>query len=337
MKNRIEKGSFFLYLCSIFFKTIVSFKNFLYDKKILKGKKIFSPVISVGNIIAGGSGKTPFIIFLAKKIQAKIGIVSRGYRSLAENKNICISSKQAKKMSFEEIGDEPLMIAKNVDVMFLLGKNKKKSFKKAGDVDILLMDDGFQKRSLYRDIDIVIISCADPFSNGYFLPKGFLRDSLKSLRRADYIVLSNADKEKFEKIKKEVQKYSKAPIFATAPFVCGIYDRNYKKVDIIIKKIGAFCSIAYPKLFFDLLKKEGYELVYTKEFLDHEDFSFEDLKEFLKKDIEAIFCTEKDIVKIKNIFLDIPIFFVKIDLKVLFGEKNWKNLMSTISKKIYNG
>ncbi|KPK33095.1 MAG: hypothetical protein AMS24_02245 [Chlamydiae bacterium SM23_39] len=337
IKNK--KRLFFLYFLSIFWRFFVYLKNIFYEKNILKIKKVDIPIISIGNLVCGGVGKTPFIIFLYEKLKKNIGIISRGYGSKIGRKNIVVDKNFLKKDLAKEIGDEPSMLLNRLNSLIFVGKDRIKSAEKARklNLDAVLMDDGFQYRKLHRDIDIVILNAKNVFSNGCFIPRGFLRENPKRLKKADFIVINNIkDRLDYEIAKQKIVKYARCPIIAVTPFIKNIVGE--KSVGFFVKKIAVFCAIANPQFFIRLLEDKGYEIVEKFFLLDHSFFSKKKLKQFFikakKNGAEAVFCTEKDWVKLFDL-KDLEVFYVKIDLKILFGEENMEKLISSIEKKIY--
>jgi len=341
-KNKILK--FFLGFFSIFFEFAVFFKNLLFDLKILKSKKVKPIVISVGNIVAGGTGKTPFIILLAKKLipKYKVAILSRGYKSKFENRGLLVD--QNSNFTAQEIGDEPLFLKHRLKkATIFIGKNKLKSAKRAGDLnfDIVLIDDGFQYRKIKKDIEIVIINASDPFGYNRFLPKGYLRDSLKSLKRANFVVINNAD-EKTTHLEKKIKRYTDASIFQTIVVPNNFYDLSKKKKEIEKNsKVALFCAIAYPAYFFNTIKKMGFDIVNFSTFLDHEKFSLNKLKEFIQKSkakkAKYVLITEKDAVKLDaNLKMDLPIFYLETSLKISSDNLNFISLVEKIMKLVNN-
>ena len=195
------------------FKTLLSFAACIYgiaikiiDHAYRKGwrKKYRSrlPVISIGNITLGGTGKTPFTIFAADHFHSsgkRVGVLIRGYG-----------------------GDENKMLSENLpDVRVYTGRDRSVSAKKAENekIDILLMDDGFQHRTLARDLDIVLLDSLIPFGNGKLFPRGILREPVSVLERADVIILTKADRSGFnerESLKKKIRAITKKAVIAVA-------------------------------------------------------------------------------------------------------------------------
>ena len=226
-----EKNGFFPFLLRIFlwvlswpFKLIVNCRNWMFDQGWVSR---YSPpvpvVISVGNIVVGGTGKTPVTLMLAQEFYDDflVAILSRGYRSQAEKLRVpvIISKGQGPMQPAKFCGDEPYLLAQNLPKVYVIvGKDRHKASNiaaKAG-AHLIVLDDGMQHRRLARDFEIVVMDTYDLFGQGYFLPRGLLREDKKSLHRADLIILNHVhDINKFEETKKELAKFSDAPIIGT--------------------------------------------------------------------------------------------------------------------------
>lgn len=343
IENSDNKKNILLLFCSFLFSKIISFRHFLYDKKILKVKRIEKFVVSIGNIVCGGVGKTPFTIFLANRL-TNIGIVCRNYGSSCK-KTFKLQDKNIETIDLKNISDEAFFLFKRTKKPIFVGKNKflsSKMAEKEKGIKVLLIDDGFQHRKLHRDIDIVILDGKnkDFFLKQKFLPSGFLRDSLKRLFYADFIGINHVeDKDCFLEMEKKIKKYTKAHVFGMAPkFLC-IKNRLGKKVDLEKGKIGIFSSISKISYFESFLKGLGYTIVGKEQFFDHSFFDERILERFAKKmkllKATSIFCTEKDIVKIFNKRFSLPIYYVEIDIKIIFNKDIFENLVSIIKKKVY--
>ncbi|MGE5196002.1 MAG: tetraacyldisaccharide 4'-kinase, partial [Anaerolineae bacterium] len=170
--------AFFLYLCSRLYAGAGFLRNLAYDKKWLKDTSVDAVVISIGNIVSGGTGKTPFIHHLAKELEGfcKLAILSRGYRSKMEHAP-SPQKLDRQKGGAEEWGDEPCWLAAQLpDVDVWVGKRRSLSAALASSqgAQVILLDDGMQYRHLKRDIEIALIDACDPFGKGYFLPRGYL-------------------------------------------------------------------------------------------------------------------------------------------------------------------
>lgn len=329
----------FLLPISWIYKFFVSCRNWAFDHEWLRR---YSPpvpvVISVGNIVTGGTGKTPVTLLLAKEFydSVPIAILARGYRSKAENLStpVVLSRGQGPMHPASYCGDESYMLSQNLPKAFVfVGKDRHKSSNmaaKAG-AKIILLDDGMQHRRLARDFEVVVMDGCDPFGQGYFLPRGLLREGIRSLARADLIILNHIDEHDcFVKIRQQIASYSTAPVVGTKTEVAQILDLNGKPISSISgKKVGIFCGIAHPDYFHKTITGLGAQVVDTYFIADHMDYNFNELADFAQtckeKDAEMILCTEKDRVKlVESLQLAIPIAWVQMRLVFVEGEMLWK-------------
>ena len=326
---------------SIFYRSLSSFRNLFYDLKLFKqvgAQK--TKIISIGNIVAGGTGKTPFTIFLANKLALnnKIAIITRGYKSKYENKSLMID----KKSNFlkKDLPDEAMIFLQRVkNPSIFIGKKKHLSIKKTSalNFDIVLIDDGFQTRELKKDLEIVILNAKNPFGNNNFLPRGYLREAPKSLKRADFIVVNNA-KSKILDLEDKIKKYTKSPIIYTAPIANKFMDLYKKEIFIEkLSKVAIFSAIANGDLFYSIIKDLRFDIVNTLNLLDHSRISRQLLADFiqksLKKDAKVIITTEKDAVKLDpNLKFDLPIVYLEIGLKITANYELFRGLVEKIMK-----
>lgn len=273
-----------LKLVSHGYKLGVSIRNTAFDR-FYRPAKLKTPVISVGNIVAGGTGKTPVIEYLSQALAPKkIAILTRGYRRKSK-KNILITPDTL----VEECGDEPYLLAQRMPTAtIIVGADRVHSGLRAQEsgAEILLLDDGMQHRRLHRDIEIIVMQADDLFGGGHFLPRGLLRP------------------------------YTDAPITA-------MQLRVENSHEISSKKVAVFSAIANPKNFYKTLKTLGCDIVETIEKPDHHSFTPEELQGLANraKGATILVCTEKDAVKLpKNLHL--PIVPVKISLSPTFGREH---------------
>ena len=345
-----------LYLVSLFYRLTMAIRNSLYDSFYKWGKSFrlnlfrinissaSAKVISIGNIVAGGTGKTPLTILIAKEILAKkksLAILSRGYKAEIENDASgpqLISHGSGPIMAAEKCGDEPYLMSKNtLGALFYVGKNRVASARMAVDAgaNVILLDDGMQYRSLHRDFDIVLLDAQDPFGKDYFLPRGFLREHPKALKRSDLIVLNHIYSEScFRELKKKVGRWSNAPVVGVSPQYLQTLSLDGKQsFDLRGKKVLAFCGIAKPKYFFELLESQGAKVVHKEILPDHEKASktFFDKADLIAKeiDVDLMVCTEKDAVKMEALSsFSVPIGFVKIELVIRYGKKAFEEALN---------
>lgn len=304
-------------ILSFIYEIIVKFRNFCYEKNIKKIKKVDGvKIICIGNIVVGGAGKTPAVQYFAKKCISegkKVGILSRGYKGKRIKDPFLVRDNEKIYAKVSESGDEAYLHALNLNVPVVVSKNRyegAKYLKEKFNVDIIIMDDGFQHRKLYRDKNIVLIDATNPFGNFKYLPFGRLRESLYELKRADEIIISKSNfinKIKIYEILTILKRYNKKNVSVKM----ATFDKEYfynidkKKVsleEIKDKKVLIFSSIANPKVFFDTIKELNPKKIEQINFEDHHMYTNLEIDKILKEasDYDYILTTEKDIVKIED-------------------------------------
>lgn len=349
--DKKAKGFIFnlLRFSSVFYAMGSSLKNKLYDKNVLKPKKVDAYVISIGNLTTGGVGKTPLVAqianFLVEKGE-KVAIVSRGYGSalskkakvktccapifpLSEGVNV-ISDGENIFFNAKMAGDEPHWLAENTKAFVITAKNRFDGAKFAVEnfgVTKIILDDGFQHRKLHRDLDIVLIDSEMGFGNENLLPAGPLREGLEAFDRIGKLVVvsKNTDHTRAEKYAKIMGKKLKKETFVcyTEPdFAYNIFDKQELLKDG--EKVVAFSAIAQPNQFYNFLK--NFEVEKTFDFDDHHLYSQEDIDSILACGCKNIVTTEKDAVKLKGFnFGKSKIFALKLktnlDVEKLLNEK----------------
>lgn len=323
-------GFFFgvLKFCSVFYGLGSGFKNFLYDKNILRPTKVGAKVISVGNLTTGGVGKTPVVNaisnYLTKK-ENKVAIISRGYGGKLSNKNVNVISDGERVLADATMaGDEPYWHATNSSAVVITCKDRVRAAKFAVEnfgVTHIILDDGFQHRKIFRDLDLVLADSEKWFGNECLLPAGPLREGKEGVKRIGKLVVvsKNSDHTKAEKLVKIMEKKMKLPtaLCKTEPDVT----YNLLSGEVLPKgqKVSTLCAIGQPEQFINFVKKD-YEVVNSRIFDDHHAYVVEDLNSL--EDLPIV-TTEKDAVKLKEFDLK-NIYALKLkvslDVKGLLGE-----------------
>jgi len=292
-----------LRLASVFYGIGAELKNELYKYKIVQPKKVSAKVVSVGNLTTGGVGKTPVVGEIAKYLKSKgqrVAIVSRGYGGKLSNKNInVISDGETIYYGASMAGDEPYWLAKETGCVVVTSRSRYRASKYAIEkfnVDIILLDDGFQHRKLYRDVDIVLIDSVKQFGNKCQLPAGPLRESVKALDRADSIVVvsKSTDHTEAQNFVDNLEKMYNKPAFLCKIEPDEFY--NIKNNTSLAKgsRAAAVCAIGQPEQFFAFLS--DFDIVKKITFDDHHIYTFDELSQIS----ENIITTEKDAVKMKD-------------------------------------
>lgn len=348
-------STFFLKPLSSLWSILYRIRRSFYEYGILKKEYFKVPIISVGNITFGGTGKTPMIIWLIKKIESynmEPVVLTRGYKGKLEHNSGIIKGGQKFLCNPHEYGDEPLLISKKMKSgAVIVGKRRSANLKKYFhqiEPDVVLLDDGFQHIQLYRSFNILIFDALLPLESYKTAPLGYLREGLTALKDADAVLISRADQVDEKKIdgllelighhlnpSVSIGKFTYAPI--------GLYDGFDKKVmeieDLNGKNIIALTAIASPESFYHLLEANGANIVEKLVYQDHHFFNHEDINEILHKSIqsEAIIVTsEKDMVKIRKVTKNPRIFCVNIEIKFISGEKELVGKLRNILNLDYN-
>lgn len=312
---------FLLLIFSAIYWLVFNF-NKLQQKIFSKKAKI--PIICVGNIIAGGSGKTPIAIAIGKILQKNkinFAYLSRGYlgkfnelQTLDENSN------------FNDVGDEALLL-KEIAPTFVAKKRVFAACKISDDYDFqaLILDDGMQNFSLQKDLTIMVIDGKIQFGNKFLIPAGPLRQSILSgLKISDLIVVIG-------KIDENLRKILQKQIEENKVFQAEIKSKNLDKFQN--QKLFAFCGIAYPEKFFSYLQENGCEIVERKVFGDHYSYNNQDLKNLVEKanEINAkLITTKKDWIKFNSFYKE-KIDFLEIEVEFLEEEKITSKILKILN------
>ncbi len=316
-------------------------RNRLYDLGLLKVRRVDAPVISVGNLSVGGTGKTPFVIHLTDRLKklvgarkVKLGVVSRGYKGSADE-TLLVSDGRRRLADFMSAGDEPVLMAESAPgVVVVVDRNRFRGAEHAVKnlrVKLLLLDDGFQHRKLHRDLDIVLLDASDPSGSRLVLPAGYLREPYKSLRRADIIVLSKAtgDNDELGERALKLRELVKKPVVVTK--MVPRYWRRLNQAElhapeeIAGKKTTAFAGIARPDSFFNTVTSLGADLVEALPMSDHCNYSKRYLdyisRRYLHSKSEWMVTTAKDAIKLPPILRFLPVYLLETNMEVVFGEE----------------
>lgn len=322
-----------LWLATFPYRWIVAIRNRRFDQ----GKGVARarvPVISIGNLTTGGTGKTPLVCYLAtrlRQLDLRVSILSRGYGANESGVN-----------------DEALELEMRLpDVPHLQDPNRKKIADIATEelaAEVLLLDDGFQHRKLHRDIDIVVVDATNPFGFGHLLPRGLLREPIQNIERSDIAVINRCnfvDDTSISAIKKELRKFKPTLPIALAWTVADKLvdcDGNaFDMKDFKGKSVAAICGIGNPSGFQSTLEQLGVNVIASKEFPDHHRYSRVDIEQISEwvetlDGCHALLCTQKDLVKIKlRKVANVDLFAVQISTKI---KRNEKVLWETIHAKM---
>lgn len=327
-----------LSFASIFYGIAINSRNFLYFIKILPKTKLDRTVISIGNLTTGGTGKTPITAELARiigKSGKKVAILSRGYGGSLNSKDVHLISDGEKVFyTAKEAGDEPFWMGSNIKKVFVITcRDRVKAAKwaiKELDIDIFILDDGYQYVKLERDLNILLVDGHKKFGNNMLLPAGPLREPISEIKRADKVIVVNKISYTQKSVKDcrayaryLIKKYD-LEVFGCNTVATGLYN-TIKNIPVLSpQKVYAFTGIAQPEFFFASIESHRHTLMKKVEFDDHYAYTQEDLSKIITaakiSGADIIATTEKDIVKIKpfldKMTLDMPFYVLKLSIEL---------------------
>ncbi len=306
---------------SSIYSAVTRTRNEFYDRGVLSAHRLRGPVVSIGNIAAGGSGKTPFVIALGEMLKRRgvsFDVLSRGYGRKTKGVGLVHPDGSA-----ADFGDEPLLIARRLEVSVVIGEDRYAAGRFAEEnfgPRLHLLDDGFQHRGLARDFDIVMVNATD--ARDGLIPRGSLREPLTALLRADAIVLTND----------------------TPTDGLPLHHQKIWRVqrDIIAPEVSepclAFCGIARPEAFFAQLRAAGINLVGTRKFRDHHAYTKSDVRSLLaarkKSGATSFITTEKDAINLEPFLAELaPLHLAPVYMQIDDANAVAKTLWAAIAAR----
>jgi len=291
-----------LSVLSSLYGCVISIRNILFDVGIFKSVKLSIPVICVGNLTVGGTGKTPMVIYVVRmllEMDKRVVILSRGYKSNADGSN-----------------DENILLKSALPgVEIVVDGDRVRGGRFAIEQynpDILVMDDGFQHRRLRRELDITLVDARSPFGYGYVIPRGYLRERKEGLRRSDVAIITRADQvngARLKSISSSIASLTNNGIQCTATHApVALYDMDNNAIalsDLKSKPVYAFCAIAKGEAFVETLSALQCKIIGHKFFRDHHHYTEQEIESVVnagkgggEKVDNWYVTTEKDWVKI---------------------------------------
>ena len=362
---RAALARWFMWTLSGLYRGLVQARLALFRNGWKEQHHLGTLVVSVGNITVGGTGKTPVVEMLARSLHQRgrrVAILSRGYKSrrlekpqpwvgqdgrpLAEEllpKIVSIGGKLLLESKFA--GDEPYMLARNLPgVAVIVDRDRVKGGRFAVSqlgADTLILDDGMQYLKLAHALDIVLVDAREPFGTEALLPRGTLREPPPNLRRASYILITKCDGQSNETLISRLRQYNRTagiiecthgPIHLENPFTGDIQPLGFLRD----KWVAAVSGIAVPENFERLVEKLGARVEIRRRFPDHHRFGRREIDKFIQRcierDMQLIITTEKDAVRFpRPKQLDVPIYFLRIEVALLKGADVWEDMVERLS------
>lgn len=322
---------------AVCYGVVTRVRNLLYDSGIFTVYKAAVPVIAVGNITAGGTGKTPFVDFLIGELRSRglrPAVVSRGYGGRFRGKVGIVADAKGLHMSAVEAGDEPVLLARRHPSCPVVIAPRRvdavKELERRQDADIIVMDDGFQHRSLGRDVDIVLLDAERPFGNGWTLPAGNLREFKSGLKRADLLIRTKC-RETGGRALPGLDSFSSH--YRLAGTAVALDGTTVDLESLAGRRLLAFSGIANPDRFFSDLENAGLQVYNSLSLADHVDYRDPAVADRLKDcsgGVEALITTEKDAVKLADDMFELPCYYVPISVVVEDSE----NMIAAVMKRL---
>ena len=326
-----------LRLASIPYGIAVRRRNRNYDRESAEIHQCGVPVVSVGNLTTGGTGKTPIVCLLAKWFRQRglrVAIVSRGYGRGDADANDEAMELHARLPDVPHVQNPDRVAAAQIAVEEL-------------EAQVVLMDDGFQHRRLYRNLDLVVIDATCPFGYGYQLPRGLLRESMDGLNRADAVLITRChavNPKSITSIRQTVTAFNaETPILASDHAPIGLLeypDSHLPLTDIKQQKVGVLSAIGNPDAFEMTVRQCGAIVQSSRHLPDHDPYSPETVTalrewaENLDREIKCIVCTHKDLVKLQTDRLGGKhLVALQIELTLHGNEQSLNDLLEPVAKR----
>ena len=335
---------------SCLFRAVVAIRYWFYDIGILRRFPLGCQVISIGNVTAGGTGKTPVTEKFARALAAegrKVAILSRGYRrkeapwwrrafTQVVEPPLVVSDGRHVLLDSAIGGDEPYMLASNLPgVCVIVDRNRVKAgrwaIRRFG-CDTLILDDGFQYQRLRHSLEVVLVDKTNPFGNGHMLPRGVLREPAKHIARADVIFLTKSDGDTADVIARIRQLNAKAEIIECrhAPrLLKDVWSRDELPLSWLNgKKLATLSGIAVPQGFEDSLRHLGAKVIWCERYADHHRYDASEIIYALNRTSDmgatALITTEKDAVRFPQLkTTPVPCYYLRVDIEILKGAENF--------------
>jgi tetraacyldisaccharide 4'-kinase len=323
-----------LYLPSKLYELVVRARLALYENGLLKTYKLESPVISVGNLTLGGTGKTPCVAFLANFLRGEghnVAILSRGYRRRSSGR-VVVSNGEDILCGPLEAGDEPYLLANSCPgVPVVVDADRYSAGKWLAErkpVTVFILDDAFQHLRLARDLNLALVDATEPLTG--LLPAGRLREPVSGLRRADAVIVTRSDRISDRcALERTILKHAELPVFYAHHEMTKMRRLDERETinasDLARKRVAAFSGIARPERFIADLSNLGIEVIQRFDFPDHHRYQRDEFLNLLKRargaEAEAIVTTEKDAANLTRLPREllgqsaIPIFAAQIEFR----------------------
>jgi len=309
---------------------------FLKNRRV---ERVPIPVVSVGNLSVGGEGKTPLVMKIASffiESGFRPAVITRGYR----RKRRGVFSVNIDEDDPRTCGDEPYLLARNLKCPVVVGRKRKEAIKKAIDdygVNVAILDDGFQVRTLKKDVEIVVIKTTRNSLNFDLFPFGPMREPIENIRRSDLIVLNEGlRKNQFFDFPQSLS--GSIPLFRSwfkVLNLCNIRSGIYKDYNQLRgMEVVAFSGLGDNDSFFNLLADIGAKIKVTVSFPDHHFYTKRDIKRITREKAEIYVTTEKDAVKLERLHVPDTFYYLTVHMAIEKEKEFFSTILNLIEKKV---
>jgi tetraacyldisaccharide 4'-kinase len=333
---------------SIGYRAALLARGWVYDARLLSTGRLPCPVVSLGNVTVGGSGKTPLAELAALTLVAlgaAPAVVSRGYGRATRGLQV-VADRQGVRLGPRAAGDEPLLLAERLPgIPVIVGENRFEAGKHAVEghgASVIVLDDGYQNRTITKNLEILVVSARAPWGNGRLFPRGQLREPLSALRRSHLVVVTNpAGDEQVDEITRTLRLHDSPAPVVTARYEPLAVRRAVDGARVPLselrgRRLLGFGGLASPRSFMDTLRGLGVPLAGFAEFGDHHWYGDADLLEVARRaglaGAEGLITTEKDAVRLRELALPrLPLWVLTVRMVLVTGQAAWVEALRQVA------
>lgn len=333
---------------SVVYRAALLARGWVYDARLLSTQRLPCPVVSLGNVTVGGSGKTPLAELAALTLVAlgaAPALVSRGYGRVTRGVQV-VADRGGVRLGARAAGDEPLLLAERLPgIPVIVGENRFEAGRQAVEAhgaSVIVLDDGYQNRTIAKSLEILVVSARAPWGNGRLFPRGQLREPLSTLRRSHLVVVTNpTGEEEVDAITRTLRVHD-----SPAPVVTARYEplevrragdgARLPLSELRGRRLLGVGGLASPRSFMETLRGLGVPLAGFAEFGDHHWYSDSDLAEVARRarlaGAEGLITTEKDAVRLRELTLPhLPLWVLTVRMVLVTGQAAWVEALRQVA------
>ncbi len=323
----------------------------LYEKQVLPSYLLPCPVVSIGNLSLGGTGKTPMVIHLARMISGmghRVAIISRGYKGSAQNKGAVVCDGSTLRCDIAQSGDEPYLIAQLLgDIPVVVGKDRYRAGKRACKIshpEVILLDDAFQHLRLKRDLNLLLMDAGAPLGNSFVIPRGRLREPAGAIGAADAVVFTRSESIQSSSLKAVTGQYPGLPVFRSVhrTVIRGMADAGDPLPSLSHLQVGpagledlkmfGFSGLADNPAFLDTIRRQRAQLVGERGYADHHDYSDREIDQIGQAaglaGADYLVTTDKDYVRIAGkARFPKPVIVLGVEIEFPDDDSAWRRFI----------